>query len=83
MPQTKKQDLIFTLMMVTAMVYGMVIYNIAFAHGGLEYHAFIDAFHELPIMIPIAFALEHFVIGKLAVVDGSFCPEINGAFCQI
>ena len=66
MPQNKKQDFIFTIMMVTAMVYGMVVYNIAFAQGGLEYHTFAEALKELPIMIPIAFALEHFVVGKIA-----------------
>ena len=33
MPQTKKQEIVYTVMMVCVMVYGMVCYNIALDVG--------------------------------------------------
>ena len=35
MPQTKLQNVIFTIMMVLVMVYGMVVYNITLDRGAL------------------------------------------------
>ena len=66
MPQTKFQDVVFTIIMATCMVYGMVVYNVALNMGGVSTATFIAAVHELPIMVPIAFILEFFVVGKLA-----------------
>lgn len=66
MPKTKFQDVIFTTLMATFMVYGMIVYNIAMATGGLDTSAFIAALHELLIMVPIAFALEFFAVGMIA-----------------
>ena len=66
MPQTKLQDIVFTLMMVFVMVYAMVCYNIALDQGGLSNAVFAMALHELPIMIPIAFVLEFLVVGRVA-----------------
>ena len=37
MPQTKKQEIVYTVMMVCVMVYGMVCYNIALDVGCLLY----------------------------------------------
>ena len=66
MPKTKLQDFIFTLMMAFVMVYAMVCYNIAIDMGGMTDQVFALAFHEMPIMWPIAVILEFFIVGKLA-----------------
>lgn len=66
MPQTKFQDVIFTILMVIVMVYAMVCYNIALDLGGMKNAVFATALHELPIMCPIAFVLEFLVVGRLA-----------------
>ena len=66
MPKTKGQEIIFGIMMVSLMVYGMVVYNISIATGGISADAFIEALKELPIMIPIAFAVEFFLLGRVA-----------------
>jgi len=66
MPKTKLQNIIFTLIMAFVMVYGMVCYNIAIEKGGMANDIFLIAFHEMPIMWPIAFILEFFVVEKLS-----------------
>ena len=66
MPKTKFENIIFTIIMATIMVYGMVVYNVALNTGGVTGTTFIAAIHELPIMVPIAFILEFFIVGKLA-----------------
>lgn len=66
MPQTKFQNIVFTVIMAVVMVYGMIVYNVALSTGGVTDKTFLLAFHELPIMAPIAFVLEFFVVEKLA-----------------
>ena len=66
MPKNKFQDAIFTIIMATVMVYGMIVYNVALNTGGVTGKTFLMALHEMPIMVPVAFALEFFVVGKLA-----------------
>lgn len=66
MPRNKFEDVIFTAIMATIMVYGMVVYNVALNTGGVTGATFVRALHELPIMVPIAFILEFFIVGKLA-----------------
>ena len=66
MPKNKFQDVVFTIMMATIMVYGMVVYNVALNTGGVTGETFFIAIHELPIMVPIAFVLEFFLVGKIA-----------------
>ena len=66
MPKTKFENVIFTAIMATIMVYGMIVYNVALATKTVEEATFLAAFHELPIMAPIAFVLELFVVGKMA-----------------
>lgn len=66
MPKTKLEDAVFTAIMATIMVYGMVVYNVALNTGGVTGQTFIMALGELPIMVPIAFVLEFFVVGKIA-----------------
>ncbi len=66
MPQTKFQNVVFTIIMAIIMVYGMIVYNVALNTGGVTNQTFLMALHELPIMAPIAFVLEFFVVEKLA-----------------
>ncbi len=68
MPKNKFQDAIFTIIMATIMVYGMVVYNVALNIGGVSSKTFLLALKELPIMVPIAFVLEFFVVGKVAKI---------------
>ncbi|WP_191400266.1 DUF2798 domain-containing protein [Flavonifractor sp. An306] len=63
MPRTKLQNIVFTIIMAVIMVYGMIVYNVALNTGGVT---ILMALHELPIMAPIAFVLEFFVVEKLA-----------------
>ena len=67
MPQTKKQEIAYTIMMVCVMVYAMVCYNISLEVGGMQNFVFLAAFSELPIMGVIAFLLESFVVGRSAM----------------
>lgn len=66
MPKTKLQNIIFTLIMAFVMVYAMVCYNIALDKGGMTNEIFLLAFHEIPIMWPVACILEYFVVEKLS-----------------
>lgn len=66
MPKTKLQNIIFTLIMAFVMVYAMVCYNIALDKGEMTNEIFLLAFHEIPIMWPIACILEYFVVEKLS-----------------
>ena len=68
MPKTKLQNIIFTIIMAFVMVYAMVCYNIALDKGGMSNEVFLLAFHEIPIMWPIACILEYFVVEKLATM---------------
>lgn len=66
MPKNKVQEVIFTILMVFVMVYAMVCYNISLNMGGMSNQVFLLAFHELPIMCPIAFILDFFIVGHFA-----------------
>lgn len=66
MPKNKFQDVVFTIIMATIMVYGMVVYNVALNTGGVSGQTFLLALHELPVMVPVAFVLEFFIVGKIA-----------------
>ena len=66
MPKTKFQEIIFTILMVIVMVYGMVVYNISLDRGGVTNAVFALAFKELLVMCIVAFLLEVFLAGPLA-----------------
>lgn len=66
MPKTLFQSIIYTIVMAFVMVYAMICYNISLATGGLTNETFLLAFHELLIMLPLAFVLEFFVVERLA-----------------
>ena len=76
MPQTKKQEIVYTVMMVCVMVYGMVCYNIALDVGGMQNFIFAAALSELPIMGVIGFLLDTFLVGPTAmrIATGWFTP---------
>ena len=82
MPKTKGQEIVFGIMMVSLMVYGMVVYNISIATGGISANTFLEALKELPLMIPIAFLVEFLLLGRVAkkmaftVVDPSKKPRL-------
>ena len=77
MPKTKLQEVVFTILMVFVMVYAMICYNIALNMGGMSNIVFLNAFHELVIMGPIAFILDFFLVSKLAfaALMGSTLPS--------
>lgn len=79
MPKNKFQDVVFTAIMATIMVYGMVVYNVALNTGDVSGTTFVAALHELPIMVPIAFILEFFVVGKDCQRSGIFCDDTTGS----
>ena len=66
MPKSLGQEILFTILMVLVMVYAMICYNIALATGGMTNSVFLLAFHELPIMAPVAFVLDFFIVGPIA-----------------
>ena len=66
MPKSLFQEIIFTIIMVFFMVYALICYNMTLAIGDFTNAIFLGAFHELPIMAPIAFLLDMFVAGPLA-----------------
>ena len=66
MPKTLPEKIIFTIITAAIMVYGMIVYNVALATGGVTNATFGMALHEMPIMVPVAFVLEFFVVEKLA-----------------
>ena len=65
MPKNKFQDAVFTAIMAAVMVYGMIVYNVAWNTDGVSAMTFLAALHEMPIMFPIAFVLEFFIVGKV------------------
>ena len=66
MPKNLIQNIIFTALMALFMVYGMIVYNIALATGGVTNATFVMALEELRIMASVAFLLEFFFVDKLA-----------------
>ena len=66
MPKTLPERIFFTIVMATIMVYGMIVYNVALNTNGVTNATFVMALHEMPIMVPVAFVLEFFVVEKLA-----------------
>ncbi len=66
MPKTKLEEIVFAIMMVIVMVYGMVTYNVAINMGGLTNKVFLIALMELPLMGVIAFLIEGLFVSKIA-----------------
>ena len=51
MPKTLLEKIVFTIVMATIMVYGMIVYNVALNTGGVTNATFLMALHEMPIMV--------------------------------
>lgn len=85
MPKNKFQETIFTLMMVIVMVYAMICYNIALNTGSFTEHIFLDAFHELIIMGPVAFVFDFFLVGRMATKTALRIadPQKQGSFALV
>ena len=66
MPKTLPERIFFTIVMAAIMVYGMIVYNVALNTNGVTNATFVWSLHEMPIMVPVAFVLEFFVVEKLA-----------------
>lgn len=66
MPKTKFQTLIFSVMMAVVMVYGMELYNVALAAGGLKNELFAYPFKDMLLMTAIVILLEKTVGGPVA-----------------
>ena len=77
MPKNKFQEFIFTIMMVIVMVYAMICYNISLAIGGLKNIVFINALHELIIIVPIAFIIDFFIVSKLSFLISNKIVDIK------
>ena len=66
MPTNKKEEIIFSIMMVIVMVYGMICYNISISIGGLTNKVFFMALREMIIIVPIAFLIEVLFVSRIA-----------------
>ena len=83
MPKTKFQNVTFTIIMACIMVYGMIIYNVALNTGDLTGRTFLMALHEMPIMVPIAFLLEFFVVEKPQFITYAISLMIVCIMCPV
>lgn len=66
MPKSKLGNLIFTICMVSLMVFSMTVYNLAFEMGGLAYPAFLIALKEMWIEVVFAVVIEILLAGPIA-----------------
>lgn len=66
MPETKTENLIFTLLTSGIMIYFMGVYNTALHSGALTYSTFLIAARSFPLEWLIGFLLAFFLVGKAA-----------------
>ena len=77
MPKSKFGRILFSLCMVIVMVYGMVCYNVVVNTHVFDNSVFLNALHELPIMVPIAFILEVFLVERFALHKASQLVDVK------
>ena len=77
MPESKFGRILFSLCMVIVMVYGMVCYNVVVNTHVFDNSVFLNALHELPIMVPIAFILEVFLVERFALHKASQLVDVK------
>ena len=77
MPQTNLEKLVYGIMMVICMVYGMICYNIALSMGGLQNIVFLLSLKELIIMAPVAFIIEILFVSKIAFKKATKIVDIK------
>ncbi|MDD3340905.1 MAG: DUF2798 domain-containing protein [Bacilli bacterium] len=63
MPKNKKEEIIFSIIMVTFMVWVMVFYNISLEKG-LGYPVFLMTLQGFLLPLIFAWLVEHFIVGK-------------------
>lgn len=66
MPQNKRENFIFTIVMCFVMVIWMSTYNIAIIRGGLSLEVFEEAWLAVPIAGVIAFIADWFLVSKIS-----------------
>ena len=77
MPQTNSEKLVYGIMMVICMVYGMICYNISLSMGGLQNIVFLLSLKELIIMAPVAFIIESLFVSKIAFKKATKIVDIK------
>lgn len=65
MPQNRKQETIYTIMMVIVMVYAMICYNVALNVGGFNANTFVTWIQTTVMNFPMAFFWQLFAAGPL------------------
>ena len=65
-PETKLENVFFTLITSGLMIFLMGVYNVAIHTGGLRYLPFLYAAHSFPFEWLIGFLLAFFIVGKAA-----------------
>ena len=66
MPKTRLQEFAFTILMTFAMVYAMVCFNIVISTGSVEPGVFVSALEEMPVMWPVAIAIDLLAVSHVA-----------------
>lgn len=66
MPQNKREDLIFSVLMVFIMAIWMCTYNIAIVYGGLSLEVLQEAWLAFPLAYLVAFLAEKLIVSKFA-----------------
>ncbi len=64
MPQNKREDLIYSVLMVFVMAMWMCTYNMAIVHGGLSLEVSKEAWLAFSLAYLIAFLAEKFIVSK-------------------
>jgi len=77
MPVNKKEQLVYTYLMVLFMCFSMVSFNV-FLVNGFSFESLQLAWLTFAIMLPIAFVIEWFIVSKIAMnLIGNFVKETD------
>lgn len=66
MPKTRLQECAFTVLMTFVMVYAMICFNLILSQGAIAPDTFALALREMPLMWPVAIAIDLLVVSHLA-----------------
>lgn len=66
MPTTKKESLIFTIMMCAFMVFCMSVYNVSLHSGGFSKQIIIDSLIGFPLTFIVAMVCDWFIVSRPA-----------------
>ena len=76
MPKNKFQDVIFTIIMATIMVYGMVVYNVALNTGGVSGETFLAALHEWRLLLCARMTDHSLLPTQFQFVSAALCARL-------